>query len=60
MILILAILLFAQKMFVYVKILTLFDIIMVSRDLLWELKATFSVEAWTMMRMACRTETNIH
>jgi len=40
--------------------LTLLDIIIVRRDLLCELKATFKVEAWTMMRMACRTETNIH
>lgn len=36
-------------------LLTLFDIMMVSRDLLWELKATFRVVAWTMMRMAWRT-----
>lgn len=60
MILVLTILLSAHKMIVCVCILTLLDIIMVSRDLLCELKATFSVEAWTMMRMACRTETNIH
>lgn len=37
-------------------VLTLFDIMMVSRDLLCELKATLRVEAWTMMRMAWRTD----
>ena len=32
------------------------DIMMVSSDLLCELNATLSVEAWTMMRRAWRTE----
>lgn len=38
---------------------TLLDIMMVSRDLLWELKATFRVVAWTMMRMAWRTKEDL-
>ena len=46
------------KVFVCVCVceLTLLDIMMVSRDLLCELKATLRVEAWTMMRMEWRTE----
>ena len=39
-----------------VHVLTLLDIMMVSRDLLWELKATLRVVAWTIMRRAWRTE----
>ena len=38
------------------RVLTLLDIMMVSRDLLWELKATLRVVAWTIMRRAWRTE----
>lgn len=37
-------------------LLTLLDIIMVSRDLLCELKATLRVDAWIMMRMEWKTE----
>lgn len=39
-----------------VRALTLLDIMMVSRDLLCELKATLRVDAWIMMRMAWQTE----
>jgi len=31
---------------------------MVSSDLLWELKATLRVVAWTIIRIACRTADN--
>lgn len=37
-------------------LLTLLDIMMVSRDLLCELKATLRVDAWIMMRMVWKTE----
>lgn len=39
-----------------VFLLTLLDIMMVSRDLLCELKATLRVDAWIMMRMVWKTE----
>lgn len=42
--------------FMYVFLLTLLDIMMVSRDLLCELKATLRVDAWIMMRMVWKTE----
>jgi len=34
---------------------TLLDIMIVSRDLLWELNATFSVFAWSSTRILCMT-----
>lgn len=39
-------------------LLTLLDIMIVSSDLLWELKATLRVVACTIIRMACKTEDN--